>query len=87
VPAVEAGVSLGFVFGRDDGLVELLVGGVVEAGMGNTLVIGDSAVTDELDLGDSWDAVHLEQAGGDLRDRGVEGMTISIRCGIEGLNE
>jgi hypothetical protein len=85
VPAVETGVTLGLVLGRDNGLVEFFVGGVVECRVGNTDVVVDLAVADELHLRNAWDLVHLKQAGGDLGDTRVEVVAVAVRSRIERL--
>ena len=55
VPAVKARVALGLFRGRQVGLVEVAVRGVLELDVGDALVVRERAVADELHLGDAGD--------------------------------
>ena len=86
MPTIEARVTLGFVLGRDAGLMERGVGGVLELGFSKPFVVVDGAIANEL---------HLRNAG-DCLQVGVEDalllslsllvpMAIALGRGVEGL--
>ena len=59
VPAVKAGVTFSSVFWGDLSLVEVRVLRVLQLGLSQTFVVVYSAVSDELNLGDSRDRLEV----------------------------
>ena len=88
VPAVEAGRAAGLIFGRNVGLVEGMVRGMLERSGVEALVVVHGAVPDQLHLGYSGDRLEVwmqNRLFGRLCL--VVAMSIRFRRGVKGLDE
>ena len=86
VPSVEASDALSVILGRDHGLVEGRVTGVLEARLGETFVVVYHAIANQLHLRYRGDGLEIWVKNGLLRFTGfVVAVAVALRLGVESL--
>lgn len=88
LPSVEAGEPSFLILVRNGICVECLVMGVLEFSLGETLVVVDCPVADELHLRYTWNSLEIRMKDRLLRlARLIIPVAVALRVGIEGLGK